>query len=68
MMPRYLTSSTSSIALLLIRIVTGLLGLFFAWKTTKFVLDIFKESLLIQSHSHSQKSKGNYILINIKSI
>ena len=53
MIPRYLTSSTLSIALLLIRIVTGLFGLFFAWKITKFVLDIFKESLIIQSYSYS---------------
>ena len=53
MIPRYLTSSTSSIALLLIRIVTGLFVLFLAWKITKFVLVIFKESLFMQSYSYS---------------
>ena len=47
MMPRYLTSSTSSIALLLIRIVTWLFVLFLAWKIKQFVLVIFKESLFI---------------------
>ena len=46
----------SSIASLFIKMVTGIFGLFIGQKIMKLVLEIFQESLLIESHSKSFSS------------
>ena len=51
--PRYFMLLTSSIALLLIKMVMGNFNLLGAWKTRNLVFEMLRDNLLIQSHSYN---------------